>query len=145
MNVAMKELSVREAEQILIDRYIRPARKERLAYELSNEKKRYRALDRFCHGAQDLIDRRTIVMSGTGLLERSAFQKYIAARKGSGMILSPDPSIDGLSLPVTEGVNACMICLDAAVFVTEQFALVKEEAMKGGTGAYLLERGDNGN
>ena len=44
------------AEERFVRTYIRKNRRERLLYELTAPKKRYAGLERFCHGAGDLLD-----------------------------------------------------------------------------------------
>ena len=46
-------------------KYLRREKRERLLHELTDPKKRYRGLDRFCHHAGELIDPKKIALSLT--------------------------------------------------------------------------------
>ena len=66
-----------EMEIRFIRSYIRKERRERLLYELTSPKKRYDGLSRYCHQADDLLDNRTILMSGTNLYSQKGFIDFI--------------------------------------------------------------------
>ena len=129
-------------EQAFVEAYVRKDRRERLLHELSNPKKRYRGLDRFCHGAADLLDPARITLAGPNLEHDAAFNAFVAAHAAETCrIFSPDGGIDGLELPLAEAVEACVACLDASIIMGDGFAIVRAEAWKGGTDMWLLEQG----
>ena len=129
-------------EQAFVEAYVRKDRRERLLHELSNPKKRYRGLDRFCHGAADLLDPARITLAGPGLEHDPVFCRFVAPRAAEMCrIFSPDGGIDGLELPLAEAVEACIACLDASIIMGDGFAIVRAEAWKGGTDMWLLEQG----
>ena len=90
--------------------YLRKDRRERLLHELTNPKKRDRGLDRFCHHAAP----------------------------GDCLALSPDPSLDGQTLPFPETAALAFCITDASILLGNGFALVTGEAEKGGRGHFLL-------
>ena len=129
-------------EQAFVEAYVRKDRRERLLHELSNPRQRSRALDRFCHGAADLLDPARITLAGPGLEHDAAFNAFVAAHAAETCrIFSPDGGIDGLELPLAEAVEACVACLDASIIMGDGFAIVRAEAWKGGTDMWLLEQG----
>ena len=129
-------------EQAFVEAYVRKDRRERLLHELSNPKKRYRGLDRFCHGAADLLDPARITLAGPSLEYDAVFIAFVAPRADETCgIFSLDGGIDGLELPLAEAVAACIACLDASIIMGGSFAIVRAEAWKGGTDMWLLEQG----
>ena len=129
-------------ELAFVEAYVRKDRRERLLHELSNPRKRYRGLDRFCHGAADLLDPARITLAGPSLEYDAVFIAFVEARAGETCrIFSPDGGIDGLELPLAEAVAACVACLDASIIMGDGFAIVRAEAWKGGTDMWLLEQG----
>ena len=129
-------------ERAFVEAYVRKDRRERLLHELSNPKKRYRGLDRFCHGAAELLDPARITLAGPSLEHDAVFCRFVEARADETCrIFSPDGSLDGLELPLAEAVAACVACLDASIIMGDGFAIVRAEAWKGGTDMWLLEQG----
>lgn len=128
-------------EQAFAETYVRKDRRERLLHELSNPRKRSRGLDRFCHGAAELLDPARITLAGPGLEHDAAFSAFVDARAAETCrIFSPDGGIDGLELPLAEAVERCVACLDASIIMGGSFAIVRAEAWKGGTDMWLLEQ-----
>lgn len=87
------------AEARFVAGYIRKEKKERLLHELTNPKKRYRGLDRFCHHAGELVDPARVALQGDDLNRQPAFQRFLAAHPGDCALLSPDPWLDGQPSP----------------------------------------------
>ena len=69
------------SEERFVKTFVRKSRRDRLLYELSVPAKRIRALDRFCHGAADLIDPDRILFQGADLERTEAFLSFVSARK----------------------------------------------------------------
>ena len=116
-----------EAEKQFVEQYIRKERKDRLLHELTDPKKRYRGLSRFCHEAEKYIDPKTVV-------------KDTVLPDGVYTILSPDPQVDGAELPLQEALDAAEMCMDATILLGQDCAVVTEEAMKGSRQRYILHR-----
>ena len=138
--------TVDEAGALFVRTFLRRERRDRLLYELSNPKKRYRALDRFCHGAEELIDPAKIALRlrDERIETRADFLRFAAKRPKNEVcrILSPDPELDGLLLPLAEAVGRAALGCDAAVIVGPgaEFAVVFGEAVKGGRGKVFLTK-----
>ena len=135
-----------EAGALFVRTFLRRERRDRLLYELSNPKKRYRALDRFCHGAEELIDpaKITLRLRDKRFETWEAFLRFAAKRPKAELcrVLSPDPALDGLLLPLSEAAALAALGCDAAIIVGPgaEFAVVFGEAMKGGRGKYFLTK-----
>ncbi|MBE6725591.1 MAG: hypothetical protein E7576_10450 [Ruminococcaceae bacterium] len=131
-------------EERFVKTFIRKSRRERLLYELNTPGKRSRGLDRFCHRAEDLLDPAKTVLRDERLEYREDFRRFAAKRPKNELcrILSPDPDLDGLLLPLSDAVDAVSAGCDAAVIIgpEEAFAVVYGEAMKGGRGKFFLTK-----
>ena len=134
----MEELAHASAEERFVRTFIRPERRERLLYELTTPKKRGRGLERFCHGAGDLLDPGKIRLRGEDMDRSPAFQAFAEEHDGSCLLLSPDGTIDGLTFPFREAVGIAAVWSDAVVIVGDGFALVYGEPEKGGREKVLL-------
>ena len=125
------------AEERFVRTYIRKNRRERLLYELTSPKKRYRGLDRFCHGAGDLLDPAKIRLQGDNP-ERQPLFGALLRRDEPCILLSPDPWLDGQRLRFSEAWPQVRGSLDAVILLGPDFAVVRQEAMPGGQGLFLL-------
>ena len=126
------------AEARFVAGYIRKEKKERLLHELTNPKKRYRGLDRFCHHAGELVDPARIALQGDDLNRQPAFQRFVAAHPGDCALLSPDPWLDGQTLPLPEAAALAFASADASILLGDGFSIVTGEAEKGSREHYLL-------
>ena len=126
------------AEERFVRTFIRKERRERLLYELTTPKKRSRGLERVCHGAGDLLDPGKIRLRGEDMDRSPAFQVFVEEHDGSCLLLSPDASLDGLSVSFREAAGIAAAWPDAVVVIGEGFALVYGEPEKGGREKVLL-------
>lgn len=133
--------SLKKLQEDFVSSYIRKEKRERLLFELNNEKRRYSSLDRFCHHTKELLDERKILYAGTRLeKEKVYFDLLKNEGKKSCILLSPDPYLDCKEMTLEEAVKEMFLCNDACILIGNDFALMQEEAMKGGTDRYLLKR-----
>ena len=79
------------SESAFVEKFASPARKERLLHELTDPRKRYRGLDRFCHQTGELIARDNILLQGKDLAQQSAFRRFVERHDAECAIFSPDP------------------------------------------------------
>lgn len=121
-----------------VQSFVRKERRERLLYELTRPEKRAAGLDRFCHQSRALLDPRMIRMEGEGLERRAEFRRFVETRGESCLVLSPDPYLNGLLLPLERAVALAAIGCDAALILGNDFAVVFGEAVKGGRDKLLL-------
>ena len=125
------------AEERFVRTYIRKNRRERLLYELTAPKKRYAGLERFCHGAGDLLDPEKIRLQGDNP-ERQPLFEALLRRDEACVLLSPDPWLDGRRMRFSEAWPLVRGSLDAVILLGPDFAVVRQEAMPGGQGLFLL-------
>ena len=127
-----------EEERRFVRLFVRKARRERLLYELTNPRKRYDGLSRFCHNAAELLDAEKIALSGEDLERQTAFRGFVERHDETCCILSPDFSLDGRTARFNAALNLASACFDALIILGGSFAVVYGEAMKGGRGKYFL-------
>ena len=124
-------------EEYFVKTFIRKEKQERLLHELTDEKRQYAGLERFCHQTENLLDQRKIRMKDKEL-ESKEFARFVKENDVPCLFLSPErwPARD--RIPLGEAVREASISADAAIVIGNGFAIVFEEAMKGGRGKYLL-------
>ena len=127
-----------EEEKRLVCSFIRKDRRDRLLFELTKAEKRYDGVSRFCHQADDFIDKSKVRMSGTDLNHRPEFLQFVRARREECYLLSPDYTLDGCRLPLAQAVEQASMNADAVVILGSGFLIVFTEDFKGGREKYLL-------
>lgn len=125
-------------ESEFVGSFIRRDRRERLLHELNDPKKRYKALDRFSHDSENLLDPKKIVLSSHDLSKEKDFPKYIKDHNEDLTILSTDPYINGIQAVLQDALQYARMSTEAAIVLGEGIAIVKTEAMKKDTMEYLL-------
>ena len=125
-------------EKRFVGLFVRKARRERLLYELTNPRKRYDGLSRFCHSAAELLDAKKIVLSGEDLERQTVFRSFVERHDEMCHVLSPDFSLDGRKAKLSAALDFASACFDAVIILGGSFAVVYGEVMKGGRGKYLL-------
>lgn len=125
-------------EKYFVGLFVRKGRRERLLYELTNPRKRYDGLSRFCHNAAELLDAKKIALSGEDLERQTAFRGFVEGHDELCRILSPDFSLDGRKAKLSTALSLASACFDAVIILGGSFAVVYGEVMKGGRGKYLL-------
>ena len=125
-----------ELEQRFIHTFIKKSRQERLLFEFSHPKKRYRALSRFCHNAADLLEPKRIMISGTDLERQEAFLHFVETHSDICLMISP--SMNETELPFPDAVATAFCLTDASIIIGPSYALVCAEPERGGQEKYLL-------
>jgi len=118
--------------------FIRKSRRERLLLELSSTARRREGLERFCHHAKDLVDLSKVRLEGQDLEFRPEFKDFVKRHPENCLILSPDPNLDGLQLPLGKAVEPASMGCDAAIIVGGDYAIVFGEAERGGRVKLLM-------
>ena len=126
-----------EEERRFIQLFIRSERRERLLYELTSPKKRIRGLNRFCHQAEEFIDKTKIFLQGNDIESKKEFELFVSRHNELCRVISADLWIDGY-FPLSDAVLQAQACFDAVIVIGSNFALVYTETMKGGRDKYLL-------
>ena len=115
-------------EEAFVQKYIVKNRRERLLFELVSPKRRYMALSRFCHQAEDLLDPDRIVLAGSNLENEPEFIMFVRNHNEECEVLSPDSLIDGMRAKLKDAVREASMSSDAAVIIGSGFAVVFSEA-----------------
>ena len=115
-------------EEAFVQKYIVKNRRERLLFELGSPKRRYRALSRFCHQAEGLLDPDRIVLAGSNLENEPEFIMFVRNHNEECEVLSPDSLIDGMRAKLKDAVREASMSSDAAVIIGSGFAVVFSEA-----------------
>lgn len=129
-----------ETERRFVQSYIRKERRERLLYELTNPKKRYDGLSRFCHQADDLLEKSKIRLCGTNLYRQQSFLDFIENHDEPCSVLSPYFSQDE-PLLTRQAVALAASFPDVCIIMGSDFAVVQTEAGRSGQDKYLLSDG----
>ena len=124
----MREFNGMSAEEYFATTFLNKSRRNRLLMELTKPRRRYRGLDRFCHGTPDLIDLRKVLAYGPNLERKPEFEDFAMEHEEMVTILSPEPSVDLLELPFSEAVGVAVMCPDAVLIVGDGFSLIYGEA-----------------
>ncbi|MBQ4281039.1 MAG: hypothetical protein II753_02955 [Spirochaetales bacterium] len=118
--------------------FIRKERRDRLLYELTTPDKRYDGVSRFCHQAEDFLDRSRIRLSGDDLERNPDFRRFVILHNEPCYILSSDYSLNEKNAPLQDAVCHAAASPEAVLILGSSFAVVFTEAMKGSRGKYLL-------
>ena len=94
----------KSAEAYFAETFIRKNRRDRILLELTDPKKRYSGLDRFCHQAADLLDPEKVTMKANNLESLPGFVMFMKTHDEICTILSPNGNVDGQKLPFMEAV-----------------------------------------
>ncbi|MBR4471262.1 MAG: hypothetical protein IKS54_08150 [Erysipelotrichaceae bacterium] len=128
-----------DKEKYFIETFIAKDRQERLLYEFSHEKKRYKGLDRFSHQSKQLLDPKKIIAEGIDLFDQKVFLDHLKKHKDEEVyIASTDAYYDGMSLSLEEAIRESALFMEAVIIIGKGYAIVIGEAMKGGSDKYLL-------
>ena len=118
--------------------FIRKSRRERLLFELTNKENIYAGVSRFCHQAGELLEPSRIILEGKDMDRRPEFLRFVQQHDEVCLLLSPDPSLHGLSLALDDAVQQAESCPDAVLILGSTFTVVYTEPVKGGRDTYLL-------
>ena len=111
-------------EQEFIRKYIDKYFHERLLLELSSAKRRTKALSRFSHNAEDILNKSIIKKSIVNLADIKENDKTV-------YVISWDEN-DGTQISFADAIKYCETAYTSVVLIGEAFALIKEET-EGGT------------
>ncbi len=125
-------------ERYFVENFVRKQRQERLLHELTDKRKRYAGLDRFCHKAEDILDLNKVLISGQNLEKEPVYADFIDFHDQFCYLMSPSENFDRLQMPLRDALDLLYYNLDASVIVGSDFAIVTTEIEKGGQMTYLL-------
>ena len=125
-------------EKNFVRSFILKERRDRLLYELTTPDKRYDGVSRFCHQAEDFLDRSKIRLSGDDLERNPDFRRFIHLHNEPCHILSSDYALNEKNVVLKDAVCQAAASPEAVLILGSTFAVVFTEAMKGSRGKYLL-------
>ena len=111
-------------EQEFIKKYIDKGYQERLLLELSSAKRRTKALSRFSHNAEDVLNKNIFKKTITNLAD-------IKENNQTVYVISWDEN-DGTQTSFTDAIKYCEMAYMSVILIGQSFALIKEET-EGGT------------
>ena len=111
-------------EQEFIKKYIDKGYQERLLLELGSAKRRTKALSRFSHNAEDVLNKNIFKKTITNLAD-------IKENNQTVYVISWDEN-DGTQTSFTDAIKYCEMAYMSVILIGQSFALIKEET-EGGT------------
>ena len=111
-------------EQEFIKKYIDKGYRERLLLELESAKRRTKALSRFSHNAEEILNKNITQKTITNFSDIKETDKTV-------YVISWDES-DGTQISFVDAIKYCETTYTSVVLIGEAFALIKEET-EGGT------------
>ncbi|MBE6566857.1 MAG: hypothetical protein E7659_07135 [Ruminococcaceae bacterium] len=111
-------------EQEFIKKYIDKGYQERLLLELGSAKRRTKALSRFSHNVEEILNKNTIKKTVTNFSDIKENDKTV-------YIISWDKN-DGTQTSFADAIKYCEAAYTSVVLIGKTFALIKEET-EGGT------------
>ena len=117
-------------EQEFIKRYIDKGYQERLLLELSSAKRRSKALSRFSHNVEEILNK-SIVKEITNFGDIKETDKTL-------YVISWDKN-DGTQISFADAIKYCETTYTSVVLIGEAFALIKEETEDGAPKIFYLK------
>ena len=118
-------------EQEFIKKYIDKVYRERLLLELSSAKRRTKALSRFSHNVEEILNKNTIKKTVTNFSDIKENDKTV-------YIISWDEN-DGTQISFADAIKYCEAAYTSVVLIGKTFALIKEETEGGQSKMFYLK------
>ena len=125
----------REIECEFINKFIVKDKRERLLFELA--KKRGMAINRFCHGLEEILDKRKIIFAGEKLDVSEVYAEMRKRQNGKTCYVIAES--DGEIVDLEKGINMCYNWAGGAVLIAGNVAFFKEEVEYGSPMKYILQ------
>ena len=123
--------------EYFVNNYIKREKRERLMYEF--KKKPQEAYSRFCHGVQEILDERCVVLSGEKWSEEEVLLKLKKHTKDKEAYIQYT-EFNGQTRPLKEAVQICFDWLGGSVLITNGAIFCKEEQCFGAPNKYVLAK-----
>jgi hypothetical protein len=132
----------KEVEETFVNTFVLKERRERAAFELSSDSKRWKFLDRLCHEFSGVLDTRYFRP-----VDEIGYDPVALARRlkslGAGdtcHVISWNDKVDGKDIPLEEAARAVMSSGFASILicVPDALAYFEAEQVKGPPPRYLL-------
>ena len=117
-------------EQEFIKRYIDNGYQERLLLELSSAKRRSKALSRFSHNVEEILNK--------SIVKKIANFGDIKETDNTLYVISWDKN-DGTQISFADAIKYCETTYTSVVLIGEAFALIKEETEDGAPKIFYLK------
>jgi len=128
-----------EYEKIFVDKFILKSKRPRIAYELTNTKKRKTAIGRFCHNSLDYIEESKIIFAGDSISIdelNNLIKKYTNAKEC--YLISWNSGIDGSFLDREIALNEIIGYGMASIMVFKNLIVIETEQEQGPAIKYVL-------
>ena len=121
----------KSVEQFFVKTYIDEDYQERLLFELNSMKKRSKALSRFSHDAEKVLNKVLDKRIITDLSELHENDKAV-------YVISWDEN-DGMYIPFEDAMRYCENTYTSVILIGNSFSLIKEEAETGKPKIFYLK------
>ena len=118
-------------EQEFIKKYIDKGYQERLLLELGSTKRRTKALSRFSHNAEEILNKSILKKEITNFGDIKETDKTL-------YVISWDKN-DGTQISFADAIKYCETTYTSVVLIGEAFALIKEETEGGAPKIFYLK------
>ena len=120
-------------EQEFIKRYIDKGYQERLLLELSSAKRRSKALSRFSHNVEEILNK--------SIVKKIANFGDIKETDNTLYVISWDKN-DGTQISFADAIKYCETTYTSVILIGEAFALIKEETEGGAPKIFYLKNNE---
>ena len=124
-------------EESFVNKYISKNKRNRIYHELSNTKKRRRAIGRFCHNAMECIDNQMIKYQGEDFQYGMKLIRNFNDKEC--YLISWDDSIDGCLYEPLEAINKMDSIGMPSIAIFSNFCIIKTEQIMGAAEIFILE------
>ena len=122
----------KQKEENFIKKYVQKNRQERLRFELTNEKKRKSALDRFSHSALEIIDKSKIIAE----MQKVNDEMLIKHLSSNDNYVLSGKYIDGLDMSSKAALQEINEEFGPVIVISSKCAIIKTEGY--GNKTYIL-------
>ena len=122
----------KQKEENFINKYVQKNRQERLRFELTNEKKRKSALDRFSHSALEIIDKSKIIAE----MQKANDEMLIKHLSTNDNYVLSGKYIDGLDMSSKAALQEINEEFGPVIVISSKCAIIKTEGY--GNKTYIL-------
>ncbi len=128
-----------EYEESFVNKFILKNKRSRIAFELSNTKKRKDAIGKFCHNSLDYIQESKIVFTDSSITNvglNDLIKKY--TNEKMCYLISWNSEIDGTFLDKESALNEIIGYGMASIMVFKNLIVIKTEQEQGPAIKYVL-------
>ena len=122
----------KQKEENFIKKYVQKNRQERLRFELTNEKKRKAALDRFSHSTLEIIDKSKIIAE----MQKTNDEIIIKHLSSNDNYVLSGKYIDGLDMSSKAALQEINEEFGPVIVISSKCAIIKTEGY--GNKTYIL-------